>query len=90
MLFGRAQEEIDALHRAGVAVEIVPGVSAALSASADVGQSLTERGVSRSVTLLTPRVGTGEVNMIGRCLPPLPTRLRCIWRVARRQSFLKA
>ena len=60
MLFGRAQEEIDALRQAGVAVEIVPGVSAALSASADVGQSLTERGVSRSVTLLTPRVGTGE------------------------------
>jgi uroporphyrin-III C-methyltransferase len=60
MLFGRAQEEIDALRDAGVAVEIVPGVSAALSASADIGQSLTERGVSRSVTFLTPRVGTGE------------------------------
>ena len=60
MLFGRAQEEIDALRQGGVAVEIVPGVSAALSASADVGQSLTERGVSRSVTLLTPRFGTGE------------------------------
>jgi uroporphyrin-III C-methyltransferase len=60
MLFGRAQEEIEALRQAGVAVEIVPGVSAALSASADVGQSLTQRGVSRSVTLLTPRVGTGE------------------------------
>ena len=60
MLFGRAQEEIEALRQAGVAVEIVPGVSAALSASADVGQSLTQRGVSRSVTLLTPRVGIGE------------------------------
>ena len=60
MLFGRAQEEIDALRQAGVAVEIVPGVSAALSASADIGQSLTQRGVSRSVTLLTPRVGSGE------------------------------
>ncbi len=60
MLFGRAQEEIDALRQAGVRVEIVPGVSAALSASAEVGQSLTQRGVSRSVTLLTPWVGTGE------------------------------
>jgi uroporphyrin-III C-methyltransferase len=60
MLFGRAQEEINALRQAGVAVEIVPGVSAALSASADIGQSLSERGVSRSVTFLTPRVGTGE------------------------------
>jgi uroporphyrin-III C-methyltransferase len=60
MLFGRAQEEIDALRQAGVAVEIVPGVSAALSASAEIGQSLTERGVSRSVTFVTPRVGEGE------------------------------
>jgi uroporphyrin-III C-methyltransferase len=60
MLFGRAQEEIDGLRQAGVAVEIVPGISAALSASADIGQSLTERGVSRSVTFVTPRVGTGE------------------------------
>ncbi len=60
MLFGRAQEEIDALHEAGVSVEIIPGVSAALSASADLAQSLTQRGVSRSVTFLTPRVGNGE------------------------------
>ena len=49
MLFGRAQEEIDALLGAGVAVQVVPGISAAFSASADIGQSLTERGTSRSV-----------------------------------------
>lgn len=60
MLFGRAQEEIDALRQSGVAVEVVPGISAALSASADIGQSLTERGVSRSVVFVTPRSGTGE------------------------------
>lgn len=60
MLFGRAQEEIDALRRAGVSVEVVPGISAALSASADICQSLTERGVSRSVTFVTPRFGTAE------------------------------
>ena len=60
MLFGRAQEEIDALRAAGIAVEVVPGVSAAFAASADLLQSLTERGVSRSVVFLTPRVGEGE------------------------------
>ena len=60
MLFGRAQEEIDALQWAGVAVQVVPGISAALSASADICQSLTERGSSRSVTFVTPRFGTGE------------------------------
>jgi len=62
MLFGRAQEEIDALRAAGVRVEIVPGVSSAFAASADLAQSLTERGVSRSATFLTPRVGDGETS----------------------------
>jgi uroporphyrin-III C-methyltransferase len=60
MLFGRAQEEIDALRAAGVAVEVVPGVTAAMAASADLGVSLTRRGVSRSVVFATPRVGEGE------------------------------
>lgn len=60
MLFGRAQEEIGALQEAGVTVEVVPGISAALAASADIGQSLTERGISRSAVFLTPRFGTGE------------------------------
>lgn len=60
MLFGRAREEIDALVARGIAVEVVPGVSSAFGASADVMQSLTQRGVSRSVLFVTPRVGHGE------------------------------
>jgi uroporphyrin-III C-methyltransferase len=56
MLFGRAQEEIDALRAAGIEFEVVPGVTAALAASAEIGVSLTERGVARSVTFATPRV----------------------------------
>ena len=38
MLFGRAQEEIDALRTAGIPVEVVPGVTAALAASAQLGR----------------------------------------------------
>ena len=60
MLFGRAQEELDALHAAGIKVEIVPGVTAALAASAQIGVSLTRRGLSRNVVFLTPRVGEME------------------------------
>jgi uroporphyrin-III C-methyltransferase len=60
MLFGRAQEEIDALREAGIEIEVVPGVTSALAASADLGVSLTRRGVSRSVVFATPRVGPGE------------------------------
>lgn len=60
MLFGRAQEEIAALQAAGVPFEVVPGVTSALAASAQLGISLTQRGVSRSVVFATPRVGEGE------------------------------
>src|SRR4030095_15665550 len=59
MLFGRAQEEIDALEAAGVDVEVVPGITAALAASADLKRSLTRRGVARSVAFVTPRIGEG-------------------------------
>lgn len=60
MLFGRAQEEIDHLRAAGIAVEIVAGVTAALAAGAALGASLTQRGLARSVAFVTPRVGVGE------------------------------
>jgi uroporphyrin-III C-methyltransferase len=60
MLFGRAQEEIQALQDAGIEYQIVPGITAALAASADLGISLTRRGLSRSVAFVTPRVGSGE------------------------------
>src|SRR5712672_1330210 len=60
MLFGRAQEEIDALRKAGIDFEIVPGVTAATAASAELGVSLTRRGLARHVVFVTPRAGRGE------------------------------
>ena len=53
MMFGRADEEITALEAAGIAVEVVPGITAALAASATLKQSLTLRGVARSVAFCT-------------------------------------
>ena len=59
MLFGRASEEIAALEAAEIRYEIVPGVTAALAASAEMGISLTQRGLARSVAFATPRIGHG-------------------------------
>ena len=59
MLFGRAHEEIEFLIARGIPVEVVPGVTAALAASAELRVSLTQRGISRSVTFVTPRVAEG-------------------------------
>ena len=61
MIFGRAQEEIDALKEAGIAFEVVPGITAALAASSSLGISLTRRGIARTVSFATPRIGPNEV-----------------------------
>jgi len=53
MLFGRADEEMRALEAAGIAYEVVPGITAALASAASLKRSLTLRGVSRSVALAT-------------------------------------
>lgn len=53
MLFGRADEELRALETAGIEVEIVPGITAALAAAASTGQPLTKRGIARSVAFFT-------------------------------------
>ena len=60
MMFGRAQEEIAALEDAGIACEVVPGITAALAAAAAIKTSLTQRGSARSITFATPRVGASE------------------------------
>jgi uroporphyrin-III C-methyltransferase len=53
MIFGRADEEITTLRKHGVPFEIVPGITSALAAAASIEQSLTLRGVSRSVAFVT-------------------------------------
>jgi uroporphyrin-III C-methyltransferase len=60
MMFGRAHEELDALAAAGIETEVVPGVTAALAAASALKVSLTRRGIARTVSFLTPRVGKGE------------------------------
>ncbi len=59
MLFGRAQEEIDALRAESIPHEVVPGVSAAFAGAAEIAQSLTHRRIARSVVFVTPAVARG-------------------------------
>jgi uroporphyrin-III C-methyltransferase len=51
LIFGRAGEEIDALRRANVAYEIVPGVTSALGAAAATGIPLTHRHISSTLVV---------------------------------------
>ncbi|MGO9027603.1 MAG: uroporphyrinogen-III C-methyltransferase [Acidimicrobiales bacterium] len=56
-LFGRGGEEAEALRAAGVAYEVVPGVTSAIAAPAAAGIPVTHRGLSTSVTVVTGHVG---------------------------------
>ncbi|WP_245613148.1 uroporphyrinogen-III C-methyltransferase [Skermanella stibiiresistens] len=53
LMFGRAGEEAEYLRRHGVAVSIIPGVTAALGCAAAAQIPLTLRGVSRSIQFVT-------------------------------------
>ena len=53
MIFGRAAEEWHPLIDAGIPVEVVPGVTAALAAAAGAMVSLTDRRVASAVALVT-------------------------------------
>ncbi len=52
-VFGRLDEEIEAVTAAGIAYSIVPGITSASAAVATIGQSLTKRGRNSSVRFLT-------------------------------------
>jgi uroporphyrin-III C-methyltransferase len=85
-IFGRLEEELQALAAAGVACEVVPGVTAAIAAAADTQRPLTRRGTGRSVSLSTAMTRSGTLQageradtevfyMAGRQLAALGRRL---------------
>jgi uroporphyrin-III C-methyltransferase len=90
-IFGRLEEELEALAAADVVCEVIPGVTAALAAAADAQRPLTRRGSGRSVTLATAMTREGQLQagradqrradtevfyMAGRQLGALGRRLR--------------
>ena len=62
-IFGRGGEEKAYLEARGVAVEVVPGVTAAAGCAAATGIPLTHRGVSQAVTFLTGHAADGEPDL---------------------------
>lgn len=86
-VFGRLDEELQAVRAAGLSCEVIPGVTAALAAAADAQRPLTRRGAGRSVSLATAMTRTGDLHavrtadteiyyMAGRQLAAIGQRLR--------------
>ena len=61
-IFGRLEEELDALADSGIECEIVPGVTAAIAAAAATKRPLTRRGNGRSVSFTTAMTRTGALH----------------------------
>ncbi len=55
-VFGRGGEEAEVLRNAGIAFEVVPGVTSAFAAPAAAGVPVTHRGLSSSVTVVSGHV----------------------------------
>ena len=61
MIFGRADEEIAACRNAGIAVEVVPGITTAQGAASRLLVSLTRRGKARRVQYITGHGRDGKL-----------------------------
>lgn len=61
MIFGRAGEEIAACRKAHIAVEVIPGITAAQGAASRLGVSLTQRAKARRVQYVTGHGADGNL-----------------------------
>jgi uroporphyrin-III C-methyltransferase len=60
-VFGRGHEEMDHAMKHGMQVEVVPGISSALSGPAALGIPLTKRGVNESFWVVTGTLSNGDM-----------------------------
>ena len=76
-IFGRLEEELLALHEAGIDFEIIPGVPSACAAAAIAGMPLTRRLTARRLQFVTGHDVTGrlpeELNMAALADPDATT-----------------
>jgi uroporphyrin-III C-methyltransferase / precorrin-2 dehydrogenase / sirohydrochlorin ferrochelatase len=88
VVFGRLDDEIEALEAAGIAYRIVPGVTAASAAAAAIGQSLTRRGRNGALRILTGHDVNGFAEQDWRALAA-PGTTAAIYMGVKAATFLR-
>jgi len=88
LVFGRADEELDALEDAGIAWEVVPGITAASAAAASAGRSLTRRGRNGAISFITAHDAEGYAEHDWRALAQ-PGRTFAIYMGLRAARFVQ-
>ena len=89
-VFGRGGEEALALTRAGLAFEVVPGVSSVIAAPAAAGIPVTHRGISASFTVVTGHRQRGETAVNWHALAQAGGTIVVLMGVAQRGSIAAA
>lgn len=72
LVFGRAAEELNALREAGIAAEVVPGVSAVFAAGAALQLPLTDRRTASKLILIAGQHAAGKSAPLPMWNGPLP------------------
>ncbi|WP_349363975.1 MAG: siroheme synthase CysG [Roseitalea porphyridii] len=87
-VFGRLEEELDALDEAGITFEIVPGITSASAAVASIGRSLTRRGRNASLRIITGHDAEGFADHDWRALAR-PGEAAAIYMGLKASAFLR-
>lgn len=85
-IFGRLDEELEAVLAEGLAYRVIPGITASVAAAAAVGQSLTRRGRNSELRVITGHDIAGYAEQDWRSLA-LPGAVAAIYMGKRAARF---
>jgi uroporphyrinogen III methyltransferase / synthase len=86
-VFARGGEEVAALRAAGVAYEIVPGITSAVAVPAYAGVPVTHRGLASTFTIVTGQEGEAGVPVDWEAVARLGGTIAVVMGVAKREEI---
>ena len=88
-VFARGGEEVAALRAAGVAFEIVPGITSAVAVPAYAGVPVTQRGMASSFTIVTGQEGEAGLPVDWEAVARVGGTIAVLMGVAKREEIAR-